>query len=120
MSNEDFLATLTELSAKQIALACKRFGGENITNGATDDVLLRGGVCNNAHFVERCFLDDSSRPRPPPRRPAPPPGQPAQRRELLCGAECRVAMAVPPLTSCVAHACGAGCACTWASSWART
>ena len=30
-----------------------RFGGEHIINGATDDVLLRGGVCNNSYFVER-------------------------------------------------------------------
>lgn len=53
VSDLDLLTTLTELTCKQIALACSRFGGENIINGATDDVLLRGGVCNNSYFVER-------------------------------------------------------------------
>jgi 1,6-anhydro-N-acetylmuramate kinase len=53
ISESDFLTTLTELTAKQIALACSRFGGEHIINGATDDVLLRGGVCFNGYFVER-------------------------------------------------------------------
>lgn len=53
VSNVDLLTTFTELTAKQIALACARFGGEHIVNGATDDVLLRGGVCNNSYFVER-------------------------------------------------------------------
>jgi len=53
VSDIDLLCTLTELTAKQIALACAKFGGENITNGATDDVVLRGGVCNNSFFRER-------------------------------------------------------------------
>eukprot|EP00519_Triparma_laevis_P013394 CAMPEP_0182490054 /NCGR_PEP_ID=MMETSP1321-20130603/34_1 /TAXON_ID=91990 /ORGANISM="Bolidomonas sp., Strain RCC1657" /LENGTH=1079 /DNA_ID=CAMNT_0024692183 /DNA_START=288 /DNA_END=3527 /DNA_ORIENTATION=+ len=53
VSDIDLLTTFTELTAKQIAMACKRFGGEHIINGATDDVLLRGGVCNNSYFVER-------------------------------------------------------------------
>ena len=53
VSDVDLLATFTELTAKQIALACKKFGGPNITDGATDDVLLRGGACNNSYFVER-------------------------------------------------------------------
>jgi len=52
-SNIDFLATLTELTARQIALACTNFGGEHINNGATDDIVLRGGACNNSYFVER-------------------------------------------------------------------
>lgn len=53
VSDVDLLTTFTELTAKQIAMACARFGGEHIANGATDDVLLRGGVCNNSYFVER-------------------------------------------------------------------
>ena len=53
MSDADLLSTLTELTAKQIALACARFGGPGVANGATDDVLLRGGVCHNSYFVER-------------------------------------------------------------------
>merc|ERR1712039_814450 len=53
VSDTDLLTTLTELTAKQIALACARFGGKHVANGATDDVLLRGGVCNNTYFVER-------------------------------------------------------------------
>ena len=53
MSDADLLSTFTELTAKQIALACARFGGPNVANGMTDDVLLRGGVCNNSYFVER-------------------------------------------------------------------
>ena len=53
LRNEDFLCTLVELTARQIAQACERFGGEHITGGATDDVLLRGGVVNNTFFVER-------------------------------------------------------------------
>ena len=52
-SDADLLSTLTELTAKQIALACARFGGPGVANGATDDVLLRGGVCHNSYFVER-------------------------------------------------------------------
>lgn len=53
VSDVDLLATLTELTAKQIAMACARFGGPHIANGQTDDVLLRGGVCHNSYFVER-------------------------------------------------------------------
>ena len=49
----DLLATLTELTARQIAIAAARFGGPHIANGATDDVLLRGGVCANSYFMER-------------------------------------------------------------------
>ena len=37
----------------QIAMACARFGGPNIVDGATDDILLRGGVSANSYFVER-------------------------------------------------------------------
>jgi 1,6-anhydro-N-acetylmuramate kinase len=43
----DLLTTLTELTAKQIALSCAKFGGPHIANGATDDVILRGGISNN-------------------------------------------------------------------------
>jgi len=53
VSNVDLLTTFTELTAKQIAMACARFGGEHIVNGATDDVILRGCVGNNSYFVER-------------------------------------------------------------------
>jgi anhydro-N-acetylmuramic acid kinase len=53
VSDIDLLATFTELTAKQIAQACSKWGGPNIVNGATDDVLLRGGVVNNGYFVER-------------------------------------------------------------------
>ena len=53
VSDADLLSTFTELTAKQIAMACARFGGPNVANGMTDDVLLRGGVCNNSYFVER-------------------------------------------------------------------
>ena len=53
VSDIDLLATFTELTAKQIAMACARFGGPKIVNGATDDVLLRGGVSANSYFVER-------------------------------------------------------------------
>lgn len=53
VSDHDLLSTLTELTAKQIALACARFGGPHVADGQTDDVLLRGGVCNNSYFVER-------------------------------------------------------------------
>lgn len=49
----DLLTTFTELTARQIAKACAKWGGPNIVNGATDDVLLRGGICNNSYFVER-------------------------------------------------------------------
>ena len=54
VSNVDFLTTLTDQSTKQIALACKKFGGENIVgNGVVGDVILRGGVTNNSFWVER-------------------------------------------------------------------
>lgn len=53
LSDVDFLSTLVELTARQIAQACARFGGPHVVGGATDDVLLRGGVCANAYFVER-------------------------------------------------------------------
>ena len=53
VSDVDLLATLTELTAKQIAMACARFGGPHVAGGKTDDVLLRGGVCHNTFFVER-------------------------------------------------------------------
>jgi len=53
VSDVDLLSTFTELTARQIANACARFGGPGIANGATDDVLLRGGVCANSYFVER-------------------------------------------------------------------
>jgi anhydro-N-acetylmuramic acid kinase len=59
VSNVDLLTTFTELTAKQIAMACKRWGGPNIVNGATDDVLLRGGITNNAFFVERLLANMS-------------------------------------------------------------
>jgi anhydro-N-acetylmuramic acid kinase len=59
VSNVDLLTTFTELTAKQIAMACKRWGGPNIVNGATDDVLLRGGVTNNGYFVERLLANMS-------------------------------------------------------------
>jgi len=49
----DLLTTLTELTAKQIALACRRFGGNGVAGGKTDDVLLRGGIIANTYFVER-------------------------------------------------------------------
>ena len=54
VSNIDFLTTLTDQSTKQIALACKKFGGENIVgDGVVGDVILRGGVTNNSFWVER-------------------------------------------------------------------
>jgi len=53
VSDVDLLTTLTELTAKQIAMACARFGGKHVANGATDDILCRGGVLNNKYFVER-------------------------------------------------------------------
>jgi 1,6-anhydro-N-acetylmuramate kinase len=84
VSDPDFLSTLTELTAVQIARACAKHGGPHVTNGATDDVLLRGGVCANSYFVERLrvnmskelgtevarisTLDDVS--QPPPSEPA--------------------------------------------------
>ena len=48
---KDLLATLTELTARQLALACKKYGGAGVLG--TDDVLVRGGVCNNEYFMER-------------------------------------------------------------------
>jgi anhydro-N-acetylmuramic acid kinase len=56
VNNVDFLATLTEQSSKQIALACSRFGGPNITGGNCADVILRGGVVNNKHWVRRLLF----------------------------------------------------------------
>lgn len=56
LSDVDFLATLTEQSAKQIALACKKFGGPNITDGNCLDVVLRGGVINNKQWVGRLLF----------------------------------------------------------------
>lgn len=53
VSDIDLLTTLTELTAKQIAMAAARFGGPCVANGATDDILLRGGVSANLYFVER-------------------------------------------------------------------
>ena len=53
VSDVDLLSTFTELTAKQIAMACSRFGGPHVAGGMTDDVLLRGGVCHNSYFVER-------------------------------------------------------------------
>lgn len=52
VSDLDLLTTLTELTCKQIALACKKFGGPNVV-GVCDDVLLRGGVAANGYFMER-------------------------------------------------------------------
>eukprot|EP00927_Polykrikos_kofoidii_P000997 TRINITY_DN10364_c0_g1_i1.p1 TRINITY_DN10364_c0_g1~~TRINITY_DN10364_c0_g1_i1.p1 ORF type:complete len:558 (-),score=103.53 TRINITY_DN10364_c0_g1_i1:32-1705(-) len=56
----DLLATLTELTTRQIALACKRWGGKEVVGrggkdgkGGPSEVILRGGVCNNSFFVER-------------------------------------------------------------------
>lgn len=59
VSNHDFLSTLTELTAVQIAKACAKYGGPHIANGATDDVLLRGGVTANSYFVERLRVNMS-------------------------------------------------------------
>jgi anhydro-N-acetylmuramic acid kinase len=56
VNDVDYLATLTEQSAKQIALACARFGGPNIVAGAACDVVLRGGVVNNKHWVNRLLF----------------------------------------------------------------
>jgi anhydro-N-acetylmuramic acid kinase len=53
VSDVDLLTTFTELTAKQIAMACAKWGGPHIADGATDEVLLRGGVSNNSYFVER-------------------------------------------------------------------
>jgi 1,6-anhydro-N-acetylmuramate kinase len=59
VSNHDFLSTLTELTTVQIAKACAKYGGPHIANGATDDVLLRGGVTANSYFVERLRVNMS-------------------------------------------------------------
>ena len=48
LSGPDLIATFTELTAKQIALACKRFNPS-----PTDDVILRGGIAANSYFMER-------------------------------------------------------------------
>ena len=53
VSDIDYLSTLTELTCKQIALACKNFGGKYIRDGQSDDILVRGGVCKNIYFLER-------------------------------------------------------------------
>jgi anhydro-N-acetylmuramic acid kinase len=58
VSDHDLLSTLTELTTVQIAKACARFGGEHVKG--TDDVLLRGGVCNNSYFVERLLANIST------------------------------------------------------------
>lgn len=55
VSGIDFLNTLTELTCKQIALACKRFGGEGIMG--TNDVIMRGGVCYNTYYMERLCVN---------------------------------------------------------------
>merc|ERR1712025_866050 len=52
VTTADFLATLTELTARQIARACLKYGGSKGVYG-TDDVVMRGGVCHNAYFMER-------------------------------------------------------------------
>ena len=59
VSDIDLLCTLTELTAKQIALACARFGGPGVVDGATDEVLLRGGICNNRCAVHQSRDSDS-------------------------------------------------------------
>jgi len=53
VSDVDFLCTLVELTAKQLALAVKRFGGPHVNSGMTDDILMRGGVMHNSYFVDR-------------------------------------------------------------------
>ena len=53
VSDVDFLATLTEQSAKQIAIQCRRFGGAQVTDGNCCDIVLRGGVVHNKHWVGR-------------------------------------------------------------------
>ena len=57
ISDIDLLATFTQLTARQIALACANFGGKHVAGGSTDDIFLRGGVCNNSYFVERLKLN---------------------------------------------------------------
>ena len=59
VSDRDFLSTLTELTAVQIARACAKHGGPHVANGATDDILLRGGVTANSYFVERLRVNMS-------------------------------------------------------------
>lgn len=51
VSDINLLTTLTELTCKQIALACQKFGGEGVFE--TDDVILRGGAHQNGYFMER-------------------------------------------------------------------
>ena len=58
VSDIDLLCTLTELTAKQIALACARFGGSGVVDGATDEVLLRGVICNNRCAVQHSHESD--------------------------------------------------------------
>jgi anhydro-N-acetylmuramic acid kinase len=50
VTGPDLVATLTELTAKQIALACKNFCPKE---GVTNDVVLRGGIRANSYFKER-------------------------------------------------------------------
>ncbi len=52
-TSRDFQATLTELTARSIALACQRFGP---TEG-TDDIIVRGNVHKNIDFMERLRLN---------------------------------------------------------------
>ncbi len=51
ISKIDIISTMTELSARSIAQACKRFGPR------TNDIIVRGGVCNNAYFMERLRIN---------------------------------------------------------------
>lgn len=53
LSKEDFLATLTDHSTKQIVVACRRFGGEHVVDRPLHDVVVRGGVTNNKFWMER-------------------------------------------------------------------
>jgi len=53
VSDLDMMATFVELTCWQIARACAKFGGPSIADGATNDVLVRGGVLRNSYFVER-------------------------------------------------------------------
>jgi anhydro-N-acetylmuramic acid kinase len=53
VSDVDILASLVELTCWQIARAAAKYGGSTIANGATDDILVRGGVLKNKYFMER-------------------------------------------------------------------
>lgn len=48
-SPADFQATLTELTARSLALACQRFG----PTGGSTDVIVRGQARKNLYFMER-------------------------------------------------------------------